>query len=146
MQKIVINAEHGGFSLCPRGEREYLARKGKVPYFYRQTKYEHRDGVTEYARIDNAQEDGGGLFCFTLLKDLGPTINAFPEGDDVWFNDRDIERTDPDLVALIEEKGSDFMSGRCAQLKVVEIPDGVAWRIEEYDGLEWVAEEHRTWR
>jgi hypothetical protein len=30
-------------------------------------------------------------------------------------------------------------------LKVVEIPDGVKWQIEEYDGSEWVAEKHRTW-
>jgi hypothetical protein len=29
---------------------------------------------------------------------------------------------------------------------VVEIPDGVEWEIAEYDGLEWVAEKHRTWR
>jgi hypothetical protein len=36
-------------------------------------------------------------------------------------------------------------NGRCAELKVVEIPDDVEWQIEEYDGLEWVAEKHRTW-
>jgi hypothetical protein len=28
---------------------------------------------------------------------------------------------------------------------VVEIPDGIEWSIQEYDGLEWVAEKHRTW-
>ncbi len=25
------------------------------------------------------------------------------------------------------------------------IPDDVKWQIEEYDGLEWIAEKHRTW-
>ena len=30
-------------------------------------------------------------------------------------------------------------------LKVVEIPDGVDWEIEEYDGEEWVSEKHRVW-
>jgi len=30
-------------------------------------------------------------------------------------------------------------------LKIVDIPDGVEWEIEEYDGMEWVAEKHRTW-
>jgi hypothetical protein len=29
---------------------------------------------------------------------------------------------------------------------VVTIPDDVAWTIEEYDGNEWVAEVHRTWK
>jgi hypothetical protein len=28
---------------------------------------------------------------------------------------------------------------------VIEIPDDVEWEVEEYDGLEWVAEKHRTW-
>lgn len=26
-----------------------------------------------------------------------------------------------------------------------DIPDDVEWEIEEYDGLEWVSEKHRTW-
>jgi hypothetical protein len=37
-------------------------------------------------------------------------------------------------------------NGSCASLKVVEIPDGVEWVVEEYYGTEWVAEKHRTWR
>lgn len=49
-------------------------------------------------------------------------------------------RTDPDLIAAIEEhpEGS--------RLTVVEIPAGVQWQIEDHDGAEWVAEKHRTWR
>lgn len=27
----------------------------------------------------------------------------------------------------------------------VAIPDGVIWHIEDYDGLEHIAEDHRTW-
>jgi len=29
--------------------------------------------------------------------------------------------------------------------KVVEIPDDIEFVIEEYDGIEWVAEKHRVW-
>lgn len=32
-----------------------------------------------------------------------------------------------------------------ADLKIVEIPPDVDWEINEYDGVEWVAETHRTW-
>jgi len=30
-------------------------------------------------------------------------------------------------------------------LKIVEVPDDANWYIAEYDGLEHVAERHRTW-
>lgn len=60
------------------------------------------------------------------------------------FYDRDLARDDPILVAVVEELG-DAANGGCAELKIVEIPDGVDWQIEEYDGNEHVAETHRTW-
>ena len=36
-------------------------------------------------------------------------------------------------------------NGKHATLKIVKIPDGVEWEIEEYDGREWISEKHRTW-
>lgn len=56
----------------------------------------------------------------------------------------DIERNDPVLVEIVESMGSKA-NGGAAELKVVEIPDGVEWSVHEYDGNEWVAEAHRTW-
>lgn len=54
-------------------------------------------------------------------------------------------RTNPELIAYIKTYGSEAASGRYAELRIVEIPDGVDWRIGEYDGAEWVAEVHRVW-
>lgn len=56
----------------------------------------------------------------------------------------DVERTDPRLVAAVEKLGP-AASGMCADLAVVEIPESVGWEIDEYDGLEHIAERHRTW-
>ena len=56
--------------------------------------------------------------------------------------DHRIPRDDTDLVALVEKGGADT---RYSRLVVIEIPDGVDWQIEEYDGLEHIAEAHRTW-
>jgi hypothetical protein len=56
----------------------------------------------------------------------------------------DDKRNDPKLVECVERLGK-AASGAIADLEVVEIPDGVEWTIEEYDGSEWVAEKHRTW-
>jgi hypothetical protein len=36
-------------------------------------------------------------------------------------------------------------SGGFASLKVVEIPDGIEWEIDEYDGKETIHEKHRSW-
>lgn len=56
-----------------------------------------------------------------------------------------LDRSDPHLVHVVEELGAQA-NGPYAQLKVVEIPDGVIWQIDEYDGCEWVCEAYRTWR
>ncbi|WAP91179.1 hypothetical protein [Vibrio phage vB_VviC_ZQ26] len=57
----------------------------------------------------------------------------------------DEERTNPKLVECVESLGN-AASGQLAELKVVEIPDGVDFEICDYDGLEHVAECHRIWR
>lgn len=55
----------------------------------------------------------------------------------------DIPRDDSTLVELVETMPN--ASGKYSRLKVVDVPDDVDWVVEEYDGLEWVAEQHRTW-
>lgn len=57
----------------------------------------------------------------------------------------DLPRNDPHLVAMVERLGEEESGGAHASLRVVEIPDGVEWEIDEYDGMERVAETHRTW-
>lgn len=55
------------------------------------------------------------------------------------------DRHNPKLVECVETLG-DKANGRCADLQVVEIPDNVDYKIEEYNGIEHIAETHRTWR
>lgn len=60
--------------------------------------------------------------------------------DTYFYNDR----ANKNLIEVIEELGDDA-DGDFAKLKIVEVPDDVKWHISEYDGIEWVAEDHRTW-
>lgn len=53
-------------------------------------------------------------------------------------------RTCPILIYVVEAMG-ESASSRFSRLKIVDVPEGVKWQIEEYDGREWVAEVHRTW-
>lgn len=56
----------------------------------------------------------------------------------------DADRDDPYLVQVVEEMG-EAADGNFANLMVVEIPADVNWEISEYDGIEHIAEVHRTW-
>jgi len=55
-----------------------------------------------------------------------------------------IPRDDQKLAQVVEELGAEA-NGHCAELKVIEIPDGVQWVIGQVDGVEQVSEVHRTW-
>lgn len=69
---------------------------------------------------------------------------AMIESDNEDWYYYDIDRDDQYLVQVVEEMGA-AANNRYSELKVVTIPDDVEWEIAEYDGLEWVAEKHRTW-
>ena len=48
----------------------------------------------------------------------------------------DINRQNPLLIEKVEQN-SEWVSGDCAELYVVEVPDTCTdWEIDEYDGLE----------
>ncbi len=58
--------------------------------------------------------------------------------------ERDIDRADPRLVSVVEALGWEA-NGRFADLEVIEIPDGTQYKIEDYDGMESIHEQHRCW-
>ena len=62
-----------------------------------------------------------------------------------YSHNDDEERTDIKLVECVEKLGEEA-SGELAKLKVVEIPDGIDWYIHDYDGVEEIHEEHRSWQ
>ena len=129
--KIVINSCYGGFSLSPKGERRYLELKGLPSYFYHQTAYKFNDGKTEFTRIDNI-DDVPDFFFYCTTCDQGKTISDYPK--DI-FHCRDLERSDPILVQVVEELGAESF-GKCAKLEIVDVGSGRWFKIDEYDGYE----------
>lgn len=49
-----------------------------------------------------------------------------------------ITRKDKRLIEYIEQYGSQKASGGFSRLKLVDIPNGTAYRICEYDGAEYI--------
>jgi hypothetical protein len=66
-----------------------------------------------------------------------------PEESLFWTYD--IPRDSPILLQVIDELGLEKASGPHANLKVIEVPEGVKWHIADYDGMEHIAEDHRQW-
>jgi len=60
------------------------------------------------------------------------------------YASENLERNNPNLIRIVEQLGFEA-NGDSAELSIVEIPDNVKWQIMEYDGVEWVAEQHGVW-
>jgi len=141
--KVVINKCHGGFGLSNEALAAWAKLKGRECYFY-----EGGLGRNEYILVGVDSKDKG-LFACAFDSLIPVDMNTDSKEFNEWYSEHQIggwslDREDPDLVSVVEELG-DAASGRYSHLAVVEIPDGVAYTIEEYDGLEHIAETHRTW-
>jgi hypothetical protein len=119
--KVVINRCFGGFGLSEKAFELLLQKKG-----------------IRFEKEDDLQYPSLGIVNYYHFGHLGDSEHYISHYDACR------DRSDPDLVAVVEELGEEANS-RYAELKVVEIPDSVAWHICEYDGIEHVAEDHRTW-
>jgi len=160
--KVVINRSHGGFGLSPLGVHRLMQLQGKECHFFAghcaddthkpkteitvveasghwawhcHEKAEHPRTPVPWEQCTDDQRRQYGVEC-----QWWPEAGATDDG----YHYRDIARDSLALVQVVEELGA-AANGSCADLKVVEVPDDVSWEIEEYDGLEWVTEIHRTW-
>ncbi len=116
LRDIVINECHGGFGLSKDAQITWLERSG-ISY-------------TIESREDRHSTDRLGPYIFV---------------NNQHWDSRDIKRDDTVLVSLVKELGKASW-GEHARLKIVRVPADVDWVIEDYDGYEWVAEAHRTWK
>ena len=118
--KVIINKCYGGFGFS----KEAIIRM-------RELGYERANSVPINEEEYNK-------------KYPGTTIHFHDRNSYSFYDDYNNERTNPIVIQVVEEL-KDKASGQFAELKIVEIPDDIKYGIEEYDGIEWVAEKHRTW-
>ena len=91
----------------------------------------------------------GGFGLSEQAKTMYLELTKEVERSEHFFVDQDVSRDDPALVRVVTELGIKASSGLHAKLGIVHIPDDVpsdGWIIQEFDGFEFVAEKHRTWR
>jgi hypothetical protein len=135
--KIVINTCYGGFSLSPEANL-WLYKHGynEEGFITPVEKY-----FTNTESADKALKDWED-YLRTGKKQF--VIFPFTLDKKYLLYSRDINRTHPLLIKCIEEL-DEKANGQFAKLKIVEIPDGVEYTIEDYDGIEHIAEVHSTW-
>lgn len=136
--KIVINRCHGGFGLSHEGTMRYAELKGMTLY-----PEPGQYGTTIYWTIPKEErlEDHDAKWE-TLTLEQKKAVNAEMARYTLYAGE--IKRDDPALVQTVEELG-EAADGDYAELKIVEIPDDVEWELDEYDGIEHIAEVHRRW-
>ena len=115
MRKIVINTDYGGFGLSHQAQQRYLELAG-----------------IEYTLAEQLDRDSQIKYGHMIM--INGTV----------FSEDNISRDDPALISVVQEL-KEKANGKYSKLKIVSIPANVKWQIENYDGKEWVAEEHRTW-
>lgn len=159
--KVVINTCFGGFGLSAIALKRYAELCGRECYFFNHPRV--APGPTDYDRYEPVRiEDVDKQFGVCAF-DIPNPNEVIPPRTKRWhelsLEDRqaanklyaqhsiygdDLARDDKNLVRVVEELGS-RADGAFAKLKVVEIPDGVEWEIDEYDGQESIHEHHRVW-
>lgn len=117
--KVVINRCFGGFGLSNKAFEELLKLKG--------------------VEWEKTNKPDAFLQHYYKKGQLG-VEDAYISPYDYTEN-----RADPDLISVVETLGVEANSDY-SELKIIEIPENVNWHIHEYDGMETVHEEHRSWR
>lgn len=116
--KVILNKCFGGFELSKKAHQLYAEKKG-LPFNIYFDKY----GFEQY-RTD------------------GKTEGEPDSKDFFWLSDK--YRDDPVLVEVVEELG-EAANGCCANLLVVDIPDGMDYVVNDYDGIEILSPKTQTW-
>lgn len=140
--KVIINECFGGFGLSDAAY-ERLIELGIPVRPYIEQKRNPETGL--YEKVP--ENEGRIIFDRTLTpaQKLCDARSIEFMGRYWTAVDDDQLRVDPLVIQVVEELGAKA-NGACAKLRVIEIPDGIEWNVDEYDGYEHIAEAHRTWR
>lgn len=128
--KVVINRCFGGFGISQAGYKR-LIELGVPVRRYVQQKRDRKTGLWK------PEPKNEGMVIFNDGIKQGMRVKY-------WLSCFRTHREDPLLVKMVEDLGQGA-NGEYADLRVVEIPDDIEWKIEEYDGMETIEEAHRSW-
>ena len=133
-KEVVINTCYGGFDLSYEAVMRYAELKGIKLYAF-------GDDLENHTYVSY---NGKGKKPFCLHYRTKPLTFKDEDISIGYFSASDLKRDDKQLVEVIKEL-REKANGQCAKLEIIKIPTEVEYTIEEYDGIEHIAEKHRTW-
>lgn len=154
--KLVLNKCYGGFGLSPKAIKRIAELQGRECYFF-------KDTFSPSGHLPVTIEEAEKLTFFSAFSIQNPDEYLANEKDwhsmtmeerqesnkkysSVYLNSNYgyTERNDPILLQVVNELGEEA-SGKLAELRIIEIPDGIEWDIDDYDGIETAHERHMSW-
>jgi len=127
VQRVVYNSCFGGFGFHEKAVRWVR---------------EHKDSLTD----EYGKEDVEEIANSTLSGERYPDGSGPKAEHHTYINGLNLTR-DNRLLADIVSRETEYtgpVDGSHANLRVAEVPNGVDWRINEYDGNETVEEQTQT--
>lgn len=92
---------------------------------------------------------GGFSLSEEVYKELGIKWDTygFLSNEDLGIKSENYNsyRSNKKLIKAIEKIGADKSSGNLSRIVIVEIPNGIKFTIEDYDGMESIHEVHKSW-
>lgn len=151
---VVINKQFGGFSISALAVKRIAELKGRPCFFFKRDGFSGPYRPADLASIQK-QDWHWSAFDISDLSVLpsqedwsSKPIEERQASNRIWdkhiLSSRPDNREDEDLVRAVKELG-DAANGMCAKLKIVEIPDGTKYEIDDYDGMESIHEVHESW-
>lgn len=136
--KVILNKCYGGFGVSQEAYELYAKKKGIEIFAY---KLEILNDKPIYRKTDT----GSSIFTINFTKDFGDYIEMSDDDFDKYYlNLDDSHREDPILIEVVEELGK-RANGPFAKLVIVDIPDGMEYEIDDYDGFETLHQKVETW-
>ena len=137
--KVILNKCYGGFDVSDETYELYAKKKG-----IRLCRYVESDiGLKYLMRYGIDRKPHYISYYFT--RDYGDCVKATDVdwGEHLYLDSG--HREDPILIECVEELGTEKASGRFGRLVVVEIPDGMDYVVDEYDGIETLHQRVEEW-
>lgn len=140
--KIVINKCFGGFGLSHEAIKLYHEIKGnKLTCCILSDDYKNQKVIKVNPNANEIKNSW--LVHYYINKKINVNDLAADLNDAYWYEGC-VERTDPTLIEVVSRLG-EKANGNHAKLSIIEVPDGIDWEIDDYDGQETVEEVHRRW-